>query len=151
MQAADSIENSASQAAPASAASRPPPPLWPGIQSQALTQKMLGAELRQEAARLAPKMLSANAGRLSTIGIGDHPMVSSRLGPEIAFAGLRIHGYGDVLLNDQPLAVSFSIDIGDAHGHVPRFTGFRFREVVLEAVAVGYRSVDIDRKVLYLE
>ena len=53
LQSADAIENSSSQAAPGSApfltATRSPP----AIHAQALTQKLLAAELRQEAARIA--------------------------------------------------------------------------------------------------
>jgi hypothetical protein len=53
LQSADSIENAASQAAPGSAPFLTATALVSGIHSQALTQKMLAAELRQEAARLA--------------------------------------------------------------------------------------------------
>jgi len=53
LQSADSIENVASQAAPGSAPFLTATALVSGIHSQALTQKMLAAELRQEAARLA--------------------------------------------------------------------------------------------------
>jgi hypothetical protein len=53
MQFADSIENAASQAAPGSAPFLTATAIVSGISSQALTQKMLAAELRQEAARLA--------------------------------------------------------------------------------------------------
>jgi len=55
LQSADSIENAASQAAPGSAPFLTATALVSGIHSQALTQKMLAAELRQEAARLAHK------------------------------------------------------------------------------------------------
>jgi hypothetical protein len=53
LQSADSIENIASQAAPGSAPFLTATAIVSGIHSQALTQKMLAAELRQEAARLA--------------------------------------------------------------------------------------------------
>lgn len=53
LQAADSIENAAGQAAPGSAPFLTATAVVASIQSQALTQKMLAAELRQEAARLA--------------------------------------------------------------------------------------------------
>jgi hypothetical protein len=55
LQSADSIENAASQAAPGSAPFLTATALVSGIHSQALTQEMLAAELRQEAARLAHK------------------------------------------------------------------------------------------------
>jgi hypothetical protein len=53
LQAANSIENAASQAAPGSAPFLTAAAAVASIESQALTQKMLAAELRQEAARLA--------------------------------------------------------------------------------------------------
>jgi hypothetical protein len=53
LQAADNVENAASQAAPGSAPFLTATAVAASIQSQALTQKMLAAELRQEAARLA--------------------------------------------------------------------------------------------------
>jgi len=53
LQAADSIEDQASQAAPGSAPFLTATAVAASIESQALTQKMLAAELRQEAARLA--------------------------------------------------------------------------------------------------
>ncbi len=53
LQAANSIEDQASQAAPGSAPFITATAVAASIQSQALTQKMLAAELRQEAARLA--------------------------------------------------------------------------------------------------
>jgi len=52
-QSADSIENVAGQTAPGSAPFLTATAIVSGIDSQALTQKMLAAELRQEAARLA--------------------------------------------------------------------------------------------------
>lgn len=53
LQAADSIEDQAGQAAPGSAPFLTATAVATSIESQALTQKMLAAELRQEAARLA--------------------------------------------------------------------------------------------------
>lgn len=53
LQAADNIENAAGQAAPGSAPFLTAGAVVATIQSQALTQKLLAAELRQEAARLA--------------------------------------------------------------------------------------------------
>ncbi|MBV9623049.1 MAG: hypothetical protein JOZ14_03620 [Acidobacteria bacterium] len=53
IQSADSIENTAGQAAPGSAPLLTAASIVSAINSQALTQKMLAAELRQEAARLA--------------------------------------------------------------------------------------------------
>ena len=53
LQAANSIEDQASQAAPGSAPFLTATAVAAAIQSQALTQKMLAAELRQEAAHIA--------------------------------------------------------------------------------------------------
>jgi hypothetical protein len=53
LQAADAIENSASQAAPGSAPFMTASAVASSVRSQALTQKMLAAELRQEAAHIA--------------------------------------------------------------------------------------------------
>jgi len=53
LQSADSIESAASQAAPGSAPFLTATAIVSGIHSQALTHKMLAAELRQEAVRLA--------------------------------------------------------------------------------------------------
>jgi len=53
LRAANNIENAASQAAPGSAPFLTATAVVASIESQALTQKMLAAELRQEAARLA--------------------------------------------------------------------------------------------------
>lgn len=53
LQAADIIEDAVSQAAPGSAPFLTATAVVASIESQALTQKMLAAELRQEAARLA--------------------------------------------------------------------------------------------------
>ncbi len=53
LQSADSIENAASEAAPGSAPFLTATAIVSCVHSQALSQKMLAAELRQEAARLA--------------------------------------------------------------------------------------------------
>jgi hypothetical protein len=53
LRAANSIENSATQAAPGSAPFMTASAVASSIRSQALTQKMLAAELRQEAAHIA--------------------------------------------------------------------------------------------------
>lgn len=53
LEEANNIENAASQAAPGSAPFLTATAVVASIESQALTQKMLAAELRQEAARLA--------------------------------------------------------------------------------------------------
>jgi len=53
LQSADTIENSASQAAPGSAPFLTATAISSSIHAQALTQKLLAAELRQEAARIA--------------------------------------------------------------------------------------------------
>lgn len=53
LRAADNIENAAGQAAPGSAPFLTATAVVASIESQALTQKMLAAELRQEGARLA--------------------------------------------------------------------------------------------------
>jgi hypothetical protein len=53
LQAADGMENAASQAAPGSAPFLTAAATASSIRSQALTQKMLAAELRQEAAKMA--------------------------------------------------------------------------------------------------
>ena len=53
IQTADSLENAAGQAAPGSAPFLTAAAIASNINSQAMTQKMLAAELRQEAARLA--------------------------------------------------------------------------------------------------
>ena len=53
LQAANAIENSASQAAPGSAPFMTASAVASSIRSQALTQKMLAADLRQEAAHIA--------------------------------------------------------------------------------------------------
>jgi hypothetical protein len=53
LQAADQLESGASQTAPGSAPFLTASAVVASIQSQAVTQKMLAAELRQEGARLA--------------------------------------------------------------------------------------------------
>lgn len=66
LQAADNIENAASQAAPGSAPFLTATAVVATIQSQALTQKMLAAELRQEAARLAHENALRKRGSTAT-------------------------------------------------------------------------------------
>jgi hypothetical protein len=53
LQSADALENSSGQAAPGSAPFLTATAITSGIHAQALTQKLLAAELREEAARLA--------------------------------------------------------------------------------------------------
>ena len=69
LEAADQLEDVASEAAPGSAPFLTAVAVVASIQSQALTQRMLAAELRQEAARVAHdnaerKQLATNANRL---------------------------------------------------------------------------------------
>ena len=66
LQAADNIENAASEAAPGSAPFLTATAVVATIQSQALTQKMLAAELRQEAARLAHENALRKRGSVMT-------------------------------------------------------------------------------------
>lgn len=66
LQAADSIEDGAGQAAPGSAPFLTATAVVASLQSQALTQKMLGAELRQEAARLAHENALRKRGAVMT-------------------------------------------------------------------------------------
>jgi len=66
MQAANNIEDAASQAAPGSAPFLTATAVVASIQSQALTQKMLAAELRQEAARLAHENALRKRGSVMT-------------------------------------------------------------------------------------
>jgi hypothetical protein len=66
LQAADNIENAASQAAPGSAPFLTATAVVASIESQALTQKMLAAELRQEAARLAHENALRKRGSTTT-------------------------------------------------------------------------------------
>jgi hypothetical protein len=64
LQSADAIENSSSQAAPGSAPFLTATAITSAIHAQALTQKLLAAELRQEAARIAHRntLRKENAG-----------------------------------------------------------------------------------------
>ena len=69
LQAADQLESGASQAAPGSAPFLTASAVVASIQSQAITQKMLAADLRQEAARMAHqnaelKRAATNTGQL---------------------------------------------------------------------------------------
>jgi hypothetical protein len=66
LQAANEIENAASQAAPGSAPFLTASATVASIQSQALTQKMLAAQLRQEAARLAHENALRKQGSVIT-------------------------------------------------------------------------------------
>ena len=66
LEAADNIENAASQAAPGSAPFLTATAVVASIESQALTQKMLAAELRQEAARLAHENALRKRGAMMT-------------------------------------------------------------------------------------
>jgi len=63
LQSADALEDAASQAAPGSAPFLTATALTSGIHSQALTQRLLAAELREEAARIAHRneLRKANA------------------------------------------------------------------------------------------
>lgn len=69
LQAADSIEDQASQAAPGSAPFITATAAAASIESQALTQKMLAAELRQEAARLAHQNALRKRGAAATADV----------------------------------------------------------------------------------
>src|SRR6266513_1667177 len=66
LQAADLLENGASQAAPGSAPFLTASAVVASIESQAVTQKMLAAELRQEAARAAHDNALRKRGAMST-------------------------------------------------------------------------------------
>jgi hypothetical protein len=66
LQAANNIENAAGQAAPGSAPFLTATAVVASIQSHALTQKMLAAELRQEAARLAHENALRKRGAITT-------------------------------------------------------------------------------------
>jgi len=66
LQAANNMENAASQAAPGSAPFLTATAVVASIESQALTQKMLAAELRQEAARLAHENAFRKRGSVIT-------------------------------------------------------------------------------------
>jgi hypothetical protein len=65
LQAADNIENAASQAAPGSAPFLTASAVASSVRSQAVTQKMLAAELRQEAARIAHQNELSKHGAMS--------------------------------------------------------------------------------------
>src|SRR3974390_1508949 len=69
LQAADAIENSSSRAAPGSAPFLTATAITSAIQAQALTQKLLAAELRQEAARIAHRntLRKENAGNTTQL------------------------------------------------------------------------------------
>lgn len=69
LQAADRIEDQASQAAPGSAPFITATAAAASIESQALTQKMLAAELRQEAARLAHQNALRKRGAAATADV----------------------------------------------------------------------------------
>jgi len=71
LQAADQLESAASQAAPGSAPFLTASAVVATIQSQAVTQKMLAAELRQEAARLAHENSLRKRGATYTGQFGD--------------------------------------------------------------------------------
>ena len=66
LEAADNIEDAASQAAPGSAPFLTATAVVASVDSQALTQKMLAAELRQEAARLAHENALRKRGSVMT-------------------------------------------------------------------------------------
>lgn len=66
LQAADLLENGASQAAPGSAPFLTASAVVASIESQAVTQKMLAAELRQEAARAAHENALRKRGAISS-------------------------------------------------------------------------------------
>jgi len=69
LQSADAIENSSSQAAPGSAPFLTATAITSAIHAQALTQKLLAAELRQEAARIAHRntLRKENAGNTTQL------------------------------------------------------------------------------------
>ena len=69
LQSADAIENSSSQAAPGSAPFLTATAITSAIDAQALTQKLLAAELRQEAARIAHRntLRKENAGNTTQL------------------------------------------------------------------------------------
>lgn len=71
LQAADDIEGAASAAAPGSAPFLTTTAVTASIQSQALTQKMLAAELRQEAGRLAHENALRKRGATTTSDVTD--------------------------------------------------------------------------------
>jgi hypothetical protein len=65
-----------------------------------------------------PNLLGAGTSHAMKIMTLEPTKTNLRLRPKIAFVRLRIYGHGDMLLNDQPFALSFSIDVGNAHGHI---------------------------------
>jgi hypothetical protein len=67
LRSADSVENAASQAAPGTAPFLTATAMVAGIHSHALTQRMLAAELRQEAARLAHRNTLRKENATNTI------------------------------------------------------------------------------------
>ena len=71
LQAADQLENAASQAAPGSAPFLTASAVVASIQTQAVTQKMLAAELRQEAARVAHENALRKRGATYTSQFGN--------------------------------------------------------------------------------
>jgi len=70
LQVADQLEDASSQAAPGSAPFLTASAVVASIQSQAVTQKMLAAELRQEAARLGHENALRKHGATSTGQLG---------------------------------------------------------------------------------
>ena len=70
LQAADQLEDASGQAAPGSAPFLTATAVVASIESQALTQKMLAAELRQEAARLAHENALRKHAATSTSQLG---------------------------------------------------------------------------------
>lgn len=71
LQAADQLESGASQSAPGSAPFLTATAVVASIQSQAVTQKMLAAELRQEATRLAHDNALRKQGATHTSDLGN--------------------------------------------------------------------------------
>jgi hypothetical protein len=67
LQSADALENSSSQAAPGSAPFLTASAITSAIHAQALTQKLLAAELRQEAARMAHRNTLRKQNATNTI------------------------------------------------------------------------------------
>ena len=71
LQAADQLESGASQSAPGSAPFLTATAVVASVQSQAVTQKMLAAELRQEATRLAHDNTLRKQGATHTSDLGN--------------------------------------------------------------------------------
>jgi hypothetical protein len=69
LQVADALENESGQAAPGSAPFLTAAAVASSIRTQALTQKMLAAELRQEAARVAHQNTLRKRGATLTTGL----------------------------------------------------------------------------------